>query len=101
MKNRFFTHIARFAQGMQNGILHIYFIFYYIIIFSLKNFNLPKFLGEAERMKPKSICMRCPALSNNMLPLCLKYTLYSTGLLTGIHSSKSFQSNFWLVFKKL
>ena len=26
MKNRFFTHKARFAQGMQNVILHIYFI---------------------------------------------------------------------------
>ena len=27
VKNRFFTHMARFAQGMQNVILHIYFMF--------------------------------------------------------------------------
>ena len=26
VKNRFFTHMDRFAQGMQNVILHIYFI---------------------------------------------------------------------------
>ena len=37
VKNHFLTHMARFAQGMQNVILHIYFIIcinFYTIFFS-------------------------------------------------------------------
>ena len=32
----FFTHMARFAQGMQNVILHMYFIYLSLSIFQVK-----------------------------------------------------------------
>ena len=38
----------------------------------------PRFLpGEIDKIKPKSIWIKCPSASNNMLPLCLhtKYTI--------------------------
>lgn len=32
----------------------------------------PRFLGELERMKPKSMWMMCPSESSKMFPLCLR-----------------------------
>ena len=40
---------------------------------SLKgDISKPRFLGEMVRMYPKSMCIKCPSLSNNILPLCLQ-----------------------------
>lgn len=41
----------------------------------------PKFRGEHERMKPKSIWIIWPSPSNKMLPLCLQHKQYSGHLI--------------------
>lgn len=32
----------------------------------------PKFLGEVDKINPKSMCIKCPSLFKSILPLCLK-----------------------------
>lgn len=41
-------------------------------VVSLKaDVSKPRFLGELERMNPKSMWIMCPSASSKMLPLCL------------------------------